>query len=246
MIRTNNNPAKDRPDALTGWGGMKANAELAGAAETGTQARQDTKEVILDAAEKLFAEKSYAAVSLRELTQAAGVNLAAVNYHFGSKDALLIAAFRRGAIALNRERARLLREAEEQAGGGTPSVREIVRALVLPAIRYSFTSTRLALYNQFVAFARGEGPPEAREMLDKEVGHLQRFALSLARALPHLPQQEVYWRLHFIMGVQHSLYTDMKRLETLSGGLCQLDDLEAVANRVIDFVAAGLEAPYRG
>lgn len=208
--------------------------------------RPDTKELILDAAEKLFAEKSYASVSLRELTALAGVNLAAVNYHFGSKDALLIAVFRRGAVALNKERARLLREAEERAAGGTPPLREIVAALVVPSIRYSFTSTRLALYNQFVAFARGDGPPEAREMLDKDVGHLQRFVLPLARALPHLPQQEIYWRLHFVMGVQHSLYTDMKRLETLSGGLCQLDNLEAVAGRVVDFVIAGLEAPYRG
>lgn len=208
--------------------------------------RPDTKELILDAAEKLFAEKSYASVSLRELTALAGVNLAAVNYHFGSKDALLIAVFRRGALALNRERARLLREAEERAAGGTPPLREIVTALVVPSIRYSFTSTRLALYNQFVAFARGDGPPEAREMLDKDVGHLQRFVLPLARALPHLPQQEIYWRLHFVMGVQHALYTDMKRLETLSGGLCQLDNLEAVAGRVVDFVIAGLEAPYRG
>jgi len=222
---------------------MKAGADIAAETEA-AGGRLDTKEVILDAAEKLFAEKTYSAVSLRELTQAAGVNLAAVNYHFGSKDALLIALFRRGAIELNRARARLLREAEERAGGGTPPVRDIVAALVLPAIRYSFTSNRLALYNQFVAFARGDGPPEAREMLDKEVGHLQRFALSLARALPHLPQHEVYWRLHFAMGVQHSLYTDMKRLETLSGGLCQLDDLEAVTARVIDYVTAGLEAPY--
>ncbi|WP_051329880.1 TetR/AcrR family transcriptional regulator [Niveispirillum irakense] len=207
--------------------------------------KPDTKELILDAAERLFAEKSYASVSLRELTAAAGVNLAAVNYHFGSKDALLIAVFRRGAVALNKERARLLRDAEERAGGGTPPLREIVEALVVPSIRYSFTSTRLALYNQFVAFARGDGPPEAREMLDKDVGHLQRFVLPLARALPHLPQQELYWRLHFMMGVQHSLYTDMKRLETLSGGQCHLDNLDAVAARVVDFVIAGLEAPYR-
>jgi AcrR family transcriptional regulator len=225
---------------------MKAEAEQKeGGAAPADSARPDTKEVILDAAEKLFAEKSYATVSLRELTAAAGVNLAAVNYHFGSKDALLVAVFRRGAVALNRERARLLREAEERAGGGTPPLREIVEALIAPAIRYSFTSNRLALYNQFVAFARGDGPPEAREMLDRDVGHLQRFVLPLARALPHLPQQEVYWRLHFVMGVQHSLYTDMKRLETLSGGQCHLDNLPAVTARVVDFVVAGLEAPHQ-
>lgn len=223
--------------------GMKALADKVEQDPVDAAGRNDTKELILDAAEALFAAKSHVNVSLRELTAAAGVNLAAVNYHFGSKDALLVAVFRRGAVALNRERARMLREAEERAGG-TPPLREIVEALVGPSIRYSFTSTRLALYNQFVAFARADGPAEARELLDKDVGHLQRFVLPLARALPHLPQQEVYWRLHFVMGVQHSLYTDMKRLETLSGGLCQLDDLAAVTARVVDFVVAGLQAPY--
>lgn len=78
----------------------------------------DTKERILDAAERLFAQHSYAGVSLRTITAEAGVNLAAVNYHFGSKDALLQAVFLRRAKDLNRERLRLLAEVEENAGDG--------------------------------------------------------------------------------------------------------------------------------
>ncbi|HYC05418.1 MAG TPA: TetR/AcrR family transcriptional regulator [Azospirillaceae bacterium] len=206
-----------------------------------TDGRPDTKELILDAAERLFAARSYSSVSLRELTAAAGVNLAAVNYHFGSKDALLTAVFKRGAVALNRERARLLREAEERAGG-TPPVRDILEALIAPAVRWSVGTGRLALYNQFTAVARTEGPPEMRELLEKDVSHLQRFVLALARALPHLPQEEVYWRLHFSLGVLHSLYTDLSRLETLSGGLCTPEDSEAMTRRAIDFATAGFEA----
>src|SRR4051812_50014156 len=83
--------------------------------------RPDTKEIILDTAERLFAERSYASVSLREITAEAGVNLAAVNYHFGSKDALLLAVFQRRAVDLNRERPNLLREAESRAGGRPPA-----------------------------------------------------------------------------------------------------------------------------
>ena len=64
--------------------------------------RPDTKEIILDTAERLFARSSFSSVSLREITAEAGVNLAAVNYHFGSKDALLLAVFRRRAVDLNR------------------------------------------------------------------------------------------------------------------------------------------------
>ncbi|MFD0389603.1 TetR/AcrR family transcriptional regulator [Tistrella bauzanensis] len=81
-------------------------------------AGSDTKERILDAAERLFAEHTYAGVSLRTITAEANVNLAAVNYHFGSKDALLQAVFHRRARDLNRERVSLLAEIEARAGGG--------------------------------------------------------------------------------------------------------------------------------
>lgn len=218
----------------------------AGAEEAPRADGKDTKEVILDAAERLFAERSYGSVSLRELTAAAGVNLAAVNYHFGSKDALLLAVFRRGAVALNKERARLLREAEARAGDQPPPVREIVEALVGPAIRASLTGTLLSLYNQFYALARTDGPPELKEMLEKDVGHLQRFVTALRRALPDLPAEEVYWRLHLSLGVQHGSYNDLGRLATLSGGLCQVTDRDALVRRVVDYVTAGLTAPYRG
>src|SRR3954468_14580279 len=89
-----------------------------------TMRRPDTKELILDTAERLFAERSYSSVSLREITAEAKVNLAAVNYHFGSKDALLLAVFKRRAVDLNRERLNLLREAESRAGGGPASLRD--------------------------------------------------------------------------------------------------------------------------
>ncbi|QJE73295.1 TetR/AcrR family transcriptional regulator [Aerophototrophica crusticola] len=215
-----------------------------GAEEAPRTDGKDTKEVILDAAERLFAERSYASVSLRELTAAAGVNLAAVNYHFGSKDALLLAVFRRGAVTLNKERARLLREAEARAGDQPPPVREIVEALVGPAIRASLTGTALSLYNQFYTLARAGGPPELREMLEKDVGHLQRFVTALTRALPHLPAEEVYWRLHLSLGVQHGSSNDLGRLATLSGGLCQVTDRDALVRRVVDYVTAGLTAPF--
>jgi len=152
--------------------------------------------------------------------------------------------FRRGAVTLNKERARLLREAEEKAGG-TPPVRDILHALIAPAIRWSLGSDRLALYNQFMAVARTDGPPEMRELVEKDVAHLQRFVLPLARALPHLPQEEVYWRLHFAMGVLHSVYTDLRRLETLSGGLCTAEDADALIDRAVDYALAGFEAPYK-
>src|SRR5262245_9055913 len=98
-------------------------------------ARPDTKAVILAAAEKLFAERGFADVSMRDITSAAEVNLAAVNYHFGSKDELLVALFVDRVTPLNRERATLLRDAEARAGGTAP-LKDVLHALLAPPLRW--------------------------------------------------------------------------------------------------------------
>src|SRR6476661_9403349 len=86
-----------------------------------------TKAAVFAAAEQLFALHGFQNVSVRDITADAGVNLASVNYHFGSKDSLLFEIFRRRTGELNRERARLLHEAADR-NGGKPSVREILEA----------------------------------------------------------------------------------------------------------------------
>src|SRR5512143_118352 len=99
----------------------------------GTKA--ETKDRILDAAERLFAEHGFDATSLRMITAEAGVNLAAVNYHFRSKDALIEAVFSRCIRPLNRERLRLLAAVEEASGGAPPRLEDVIRAFVTPVIR---------------------------------------------------------------------------------------------------------------
>jgi AcrR family transcriptional regulator len=187
----------------------------------------------------LLAERPFTQVSLRDITAAAQVNIAAVNYHFGSRDQLLFALFRRGAEALNRERIRLLREAGEEANG-TPSLEAIIRALVEPGIRFTLHGYRLSLYNQIVVLARSGASPEMRSLLERDVRHLKRFVTALSKALPHLSRTEIYWRLHFVMGVQHSIYSDLARLDALSDGECNAADIPAIVARVIAFAVAGL------
>ena len=205
----------------------------------------ETKEIILDTAERLFAERSFASVSLREITAAAGVNLAAVNYHFGSKDALLLAVFKRRAADLNRERVALLREAEARAAGGPVPLREILYALLCPPLGFWVQRIGgLSVFIQFMARVRTDGTPEMRSLMDKDVGHLQRFVVPLGRALPHLPQEEIYWRLHFTLALMHYTITDLGRLEAISGGLCDLEDTDALIERMIDFAVAGFHGPH--
>jgi len=120
------NPAPTSPD--------EADAQTEAAQDAAKEAA--TKAQVLAAAERLFALNGFQNVSVRDITAEAGVNLASVNYHFGSKDALLFEIFRRRTSELNRERARMLHEAADRHEG-KPPVREILRALFEPPLRWS-------------------------------------------------------------------------------------------------------------
>src|SRR6201996_1728045 len=175
-----------------------------------------TKAAVLVAAERLFALHGFQSVSVRDITSNAGVNLASVNYHFGSEDALLFEIFRRRTAELNRDRARMLHEASDRHDG-KPPVREILRAFFEPPMRWSSMGNERRISVQFIIRARSEGTEQMREVLRTDVSHLRRFADALAGARPDLPPEEVYWRLHFVLGITHNnRFAEFDRLHTLS------------------------------
>ncbi|HEY7900947.1 MAG TPA: TetR/AcrR family transcriptional regulator, partial [Caulobacteraceae bacterium] len=181
-------------------------------------------------------------VSVRDITAEAGVNLASVNYHFGSKDALLFEIFRRRTAELNRERARLLHQAADRHGG-KPPVREILRALYEPPLRWSNPAHERRISVQFIIRARSEGTEAMREVLRTDVSHLRRFADALAAARPDLSAEEVYWRLHFALGMLHNnRFAEFDRLHVLSDGLTRESDVDALLGRMVDFAEAGFSA----
>ena len=201
-----------------------------------------TKAQVLTAAERLFAEKGLRCVSVRDITAEAGVNLASVNYHFGSKDALLFEIFRRRTAELNRDRARMLHEASDRHGG-KPPVREILRALFEPPLRWSTPENDRRISVQFIIRARSEGTEAMREVLRTDVSHLRRFADALLAARPELPPEDVYWRLHFCLGMIHNnRFAEFDRLHHLSEGLTREGDIEAFLTRMLDFAEAGFLA----
>jgi AcrR family transcriptional regulator len=165
-----------------------------------------------------------------------------VNYHFGSKDALLFEIFRRRTSELNRDRARMLHEASDRHGG-KPPVREILRAFFEPPMRWSSPDNARRISVQFIIRARSEGTEAMREVLHTDVSHLRRFADALAAARPELPPEEVYWRLHFVLGLTHNnRFAEFDRLHTLSEGLTRESDTEALLRRMLDFAEAGFLA----
>jgi AcrR family transcriptional regulator len=206
------------------------------------EAQAATKAAVFNAAERLFALNGFQNVSVRDITAEAGVNLASVNYHFGSKDALLFEIFKRRTAELNRERARMLHEANERHAG-KPPVRDILEAYFAPPLRWSDPANDRRISIQFIIRARSEGTPEIREVLQNDVSHLERFANALIAAQPELPRETVYWRLHFALGMVHNnRFAEFDRLHHLSGGLTREGDVQGLLKRMLDFAEAGFLA----
>lgn len=201
-----------------------------------------TKAAVFNAAERLFALHGFQNVSVRDITSEAGVNLASVNYHFGSKDALLFEIFRRRTAELNRERARMLHEASDKHQG-KPPVRAILEALFAPPLRWAAPGLDRRISVQFIIRARSEGTEEMREVLVKDVSHLARFADALIIARPDLPRETIYWRLHFCLGMIHNnRFAEFDRLHVLSDGATREGDIEGLLKRMLDFAEAGFVA----
>src|SRR5262249_10714975 len=184
-------------------------------------------------AERLFAEKGYDATSLREIISAAGVNLAAIHYHFGSKEEMLDELIRRKAAPLNEQRLALLDQVEVEAGPSQLTVESVLRAFLLP----------MCIAQRHPQFVRLMGRIHAEGMMpDIMRRHFQtvvvRFLAALRRALPALPEQELAWRVHFMIGA-------MAHAMCVSPALPAATPLDFPGRieRLIAFLSAGFRAP---
>lgn len=205
-----------------------------------------TKLRILDAAESLFMEHGFEATSLRAITTDAGVNLAAVNYHFGSKEELFEAVLTRRLDPMNRQRVALLTEYEAVAAPMPVDCEKILAALFLPALGLARDRTQGGEnFLRLLGRAYADPAPFIRQFLsDQYAVMIARFKAAFGRALPWLPKKELSWRLHFIMGaLSYTLAaTDaLKLIAELTPR--QLNDDEALLRRLAPFLLAGLQSP---
>ncbi|MBI5263109.1 MAG: TetR/AcrR family transcriptional regulator [Bradyrhizobium sp.] len=203
-------------------------------------ASDQTRTAILAAAERLYADRGFADVTLRDIVAEANVNLAAVNYHFGSKDELIAELFVTRSIATNRERLHKLRAAEEK-GGGRADIDEILRALVGPTLRGCLgPENQRSTAARFMIRASIESVPPIRRIKNREIDHLRKFAAAMRRALPDRDEVEIFWGLHFALAMAHHTIRESERLTKLSDGKCDLDDVEVIIERVVSVAVAGL------
>lgn len=198
-----------------------------------------TKERILGAAELLFAQRGFDGASLRQLTAAAGVNLAAVNYHFGSKDKLVEEVFRRRLDALNERRLAALASI---AGAPQTTLEDVLEAFIRPALDLSHDDSG-ALFMRVLARAFAEHDDTLRQFLSVNYGHVMRqFTAEFARLLPHLSKEELYWRVDLVTGALTHAMSGFGMIQRKSD-VTEHTHREQTAAHLIRFAAAGLSHP---
>lgn len=208
----------------------------------------NTKTLILDAAEQSFADLGFGATSLRHIIGQAGVNLAAVHYHFGSKEALVAAVFARRIGVLTAERLALLDACEAEAGAGPLSLERVLEALVGPALRLTTDPAKGGrVFMRLFGRTMAEPSVQLQTMLNEQFGEtMKRFTAALGRALPGLAPAVLCWRLQFVLGAMGYLMADPQNLKVASQGQCDPADTETAIRELVQFLAAGLRAPTAG
>ncbi len=232
-----------------------------------TKANLDTRERILDVAEHLFMAHGYEGTSMRMITGAAEVNLAAVNYHFGSKEALLREVFRRRLAWLNGERLRALDALERQAAGAPLKPSQVLEAFFGTLLRMGEDESLGGMtFLRLLGRTLTEPAEFIRTFFAGEYAEvIERYKRALFRALPDVPRAEIVWRLHFMLGAMSYAIAGTDVLQVVTG--CELNELnelnelkdpgesagagvagnrdEAIrlAERLMPFLLGGLRAP---
>lgn len=199
-----------------------------------------TREKILETAEALFAEKGLDGTSMRNITDAAGVNLASVNYHFGSKDGLIAAVFDRHLIPLRNARLAMLEAAESKAADAPPALEAIMEAFIRPAVVRALDPRQGKSFMRLMGRCLTEPEAYAEKFIYPHFEALIiRFNAVVARAVPDLSHDEIFWRVGFVAGGLHYAIHMASRVDRFPVKLEKAPDGEALIRRLISFAAAG-------
>ena len=205
----------------------------------------DTRQRILDAAEALFTQYGVEGTTLRQITGAAEVNLAAVNYHFGSKEELIREVFHRRLAWLNQQRLSELDRLEAEAGGKPLKPSKILEVFFGVALKMAADSAGGGRAFMRLLGRTYRNPPEfVRGFLAEEyTAVIGRFKAALIKALPDVPGEEILWRFHFMLGAMSYAISGTDALHMVSEDALDDGDAEALYARLMSFMLGGLRAP---
>jgi len=206
-------------------------------------ATADTKSQILDTAERLFAQKGFDAVSLRNIVTVAKVNLAAVHYHFGSKQSLLHTVVARRLRPINEERLARLAEAQAKAGKQPVKLERVLECLFLPLFRVQADPKVGPAFSRLIGRVLFDRNADLQKFMMSELAEvIPQFSAALDAALPGLPKEETDWRSHFMAGAMAHTLCNADLLVRFTGTDADASDYESTVRRLIDFTAAGFRA----
>ena len=200
----------------------------------------NTKDRILGAAEELFAVHGFAGTSLRQVTSRADVNIAAVNYHFGSKENLVNEVFRRRMDDMSEKRLKQLAESRQAHPGDLDAV---LRAFIEPPLALTFDRQHGgAAFVRVLARAFAEKNDGLRKFLSDNYGHvLREFAKAIADCVPTLAKEDLYWRLDFVAGALTYAMADFGLIKCPAEAT-EKQHCEKAAQQLVRFASAGLRA----
>jgi AcrR family transcriptional regulator len=203
-----------------------------------------TKSRLIDVAERLFADHGFDAVSLRQITSEAEANLAAVNYHFGSKEELTMAVVKRWLTPLNVARLQLLAEAEKRAnaaGRSSPVVAEVAEAFVRPALElYRDSEQSRQVFFRLIGRCMLDSRQSVSVSLVAEFREVvEKFGAAFGRCLPHLTSAEVTMRMMFMAGAMVHTILNIDKLAVFHGSALVVPPTEELVRQMVEFVASG-------
>lgn len=205
--------------------------------------RGNTREALLEAAERLFSQRGYSAVSLREIASEARANVGSLTYHFQNKTGLLRAIYTRHCEPMNRRRLELLGEAQRIRDRDERLV-AILRAYLLPAFSSSTDSKGGgATFTRMRAVLSAEGDADARRIIAEafdEISHT--FIDAIADCLPGAPEAAIVWRSQFLLGSLYYALINPERVTRLSEGRVDGHDMNAAIEEIVSATFASLRS----
>ena len=205
--------------------------------------REKIKKRIIDAAEQVFANCGIEGTSIRKIVKRAQVNLATVYYYFGSKEGLVIAILERRFGSVYKQHKELIRKFRES--DGTYTLEQVLEAMLTPPLQAAESEPSKAhIIRKLIGRIVSDPHPKVHEILYRRHKDVREgFFELIHKAVPHLKEADLQWRLEFIWGALAFLMSNPQKLEKMSNGACNPLDTKTALKQMIQFFAAGLRAP---
>ena len=206
-----------------------------------------TKERILNAAEMLFSEHGYENVSMKNITDTAGSNIASVNYHFRTKLGLLRDVLARRARELNKERHIRLREISQSSGRTNQDIEKILAAFLEPALKAGGESEHGKHFQRIISQISASPNPEVRKIISDIFDKVAReFLGQLKKACNELSREEFYWRVSFVYGAMMYAHLNNGRIQSLAGAGFDAGDMTKAIHYMVPFLSEGMKMKPTG